>query len=317
MLTECCPASLTNSEDPVRDLGNDLSEETPSQDWPGHQSVYKTIISRERHSGGFESPPHREHCSESICKHDVALLVTHLDMRVVSLLEAQELSETQGNVLHTLTISSQTKELSEVQLRHRPLLVLFKEGKTVKEAYQLLYSLLESFKLKSSHAPGQQISLVEALRRGIETGASMLTFHEDKIGIIPEIQQSSVSSTLESTGSVTSVHAQRRIEDVRRSAYKRMDSLEETIRELENTLIEISGHATTEKLSTETVIKSTPAQMTASPTSKMKKPPPPPKPSSLNPASIQVHSLHLLCPFLLWSIMLFFFSNLCFSSLDE
>uniref|UniRef100_A0A3Q0S137 SRC kinase signaling inhibitor 1 n=1 Tax=Amphilophus citrinellus TaxID=61819 RepID=A0A3Q0S137_AMPCI len=175
VLTECCPALLTNSEDAIRDLGNDLVEETPSQDWTGYQSVYKTMISWETHSGGFESPPHREQCLDSKFKQEVALLVTDLDMRAVSLLEAQD-----------------------------------------------------------------------------------------------------------------SVDTQRRIEDVRRSTYKRLDSLEETIRELENTFIEISGHATTEQMSTEPIIRSAAVQMTGSPTSKMKKPPPPPKPSSLNPASIQV-----------------------------
>lgn len=299
VLTECCPASLTNSEDPVRDLGNDLVEETHSQDWTGHHSVSKTIISRGKHSGGFESPPQREQCSDSEFEQEVALLVTDLDMRVVSPLEAQELSETKGDVLHTLIISPQTKELSETQLSHRPLLVLFKVQKTVKEAYELLYSLVASFELKFSHAPGQ-LSLAEALRSGIETGASMLTFHhKPEIRLIPEIQLSSVSSTLNSTGSTRSADTQRRMtEDVRRTTYKRLDSLEETIRELENTLIEISGHATREQLYSQTIINSSPAPTTGSPT-EAKKPPLPPKPSASSPSSIQVYCLHLLCPFLL------------------
>uniref|UniRef100_A0A3B4FPJ5 SRC kinase signaling inhibitor 1 n=1 Tax=Pundamilia nyererei TaxID=303518 RepID=A0A3B4FPJ5_9CICH len=286
VLTDCCPASLTNSEDPVRDLGNDLVEGTQSQDWTGHHSVGKTIISRGKHSGGFESPPQREQCSDSEFKQEVALLVTDLDMRVVSPLEAQELSETKGDVLHTLIISPQTKELSETQLSHRPLLVLFRVQKTVKEAYELLYSLVASFELKFSHAPDQQMSLAEALRSGIETGASMLTFHhKPEIRLMPEL--SSVSSTLNSNGSTRSADTQRRMtEDVRRTTYKRLDSLEETIRELENTLIEISGHATREQLYSQTIINSSPVPTTGSPT-EVKKPPLPPKPSASSPSSIQ------------------------------
>lgn len=287
MLTDCCPASLTNSEDPVRDLGNDLVEGTQSQDWTGHHSVGKTIISRGKHSGGFESPPQRVQCSDSEFKQEVALLVTDLDMRVVSPLEAQELSETKRDVLHTLIISPQTKELSETQLSHRPLLVLFRVQKTVKEAYELLYSLVASFELKFSHAPDQQMSLAEALRSGIETGASMLTFHhKPEIRLMPEL--SSVSSTLNSNGSTRSADTQRRMtEDVRRTTYKRLDSLEETIRELENTLIEISGHATREQLYSQTIINSSPVPTTGSPT-EAKKPPLPPKPSASSPSSIQV-----------------------------
>ncbi|XP_035766778.1 SRC kinase signaling inhibitor 1 [Neolamprologus brichardi] len=288
VLTDCCPASLTNSEDPVRDLGNDLVEETQSQDWTGHHSVGKAIISRGKHSGGFESPPQREQCSDSEFEQEVALLVTDLDMRVVSPLEAQELSETKGDVLHTLIISPQTKELSETQLSHRPLLVLFRVQKTVKEAYELLYSLVASFELKFSHAPDQQMSLAEALRSGIETGASMLTFHhKPEIRLMPEIQLSSVSSTLNSYGSTRSADTQRRMtEDVRRTTYKRLDSLEETIRELENTLIEISGHATREQLYSQTIINSSPVPTTGRPT-EAKKPPLPPKPSASSPSSIQ------------------------------
>lgn len=287
VLTDCCPASLTNSEDPVRDLGNDLVEGTQSQDWTGHHSVRKTIISRGKHSGGFESPPQREQCSDSEFKQEVALLVTDLGMRVVSPLEAQELSETKGDVLHTLIISPQTKELSETQLSHRPLLVLFRVQKTVKEAYELLYSLVASFELKFSHAPDQQMPLAEALRSGIETGASMLTFHhKPEIRLMPEL--SSVSSTLNSNGSTRSADTQRRMtEDVRRTTYKRLDSLEETIRELENTLIEISGHATREQLYSQTIINSSPVPTTGSPT-EAKKPPLPPKPSASSPSSIQV-----------------------------
>uniref|UniRef100_A0A3Q2NZJ2 SRC kinase signaling inhibitor 1 n=1 Tax=Fundulus heteroclitus TaxID=8078 RepID=A0A3Q2NZJ2_FUNHE len=72
-------------------------------------------------------------------------------------------------------------------------------------------------------------------------------------------------------------------EAARLSAYQRLDSLEETIRELENTIIEISGHPVTEELYTETAAINIPAQRTGM--SETKRPPVPPK-----PASIQVHS---------------------------
>uniref|UniRef100_A0A669D2L9 SRC kinase signaling inhibitor 1 n=1 Tax=Oreochromis niloticus TaxID=8128 RepID=A0A669D2L9_ORENI len=135
--------------------------------------------------------------------------------------------------------------------------------------------------LEVKKTQGQQMSLAEALRRGIETGASMLTFHhKPEIRLIPEIQLSSISSTLNRNGSTSSADTPRRMtENVRRATYKRLDSLEETIRELENTLIEISGHATREQLYSQTVINSSPVPTTGSPT-EAKKPPLPPKPSA-------------------------------------
>lgn len=285
--------SPTNSEDPVRDFAYDPIEESPSRDSSGHATVYKTVISKERCLDRFESPPQRKQCC--LAKQDVALLLTELEMKVVSPLEAEELLKTE--VVQTLNISPQNKDVSEVQLNKRPLLLLFREDKTVREAYRRLYSLLKMSKpvakprLKSSYLnPGQLSSLIEALRTGIETGDSMLTLQHTT-----EIQQSSVSSTLESSGSAASVdslssHGMR--DDIRHSTYRRLDSLEETIRELENTLIEISGYPTAEQLYTDTSTRTLPVQRTDSLTSETKKPPVPPKPSSLSPASIQVHCSH-------------------------
>ncbi|XP_067472631.1 SRC kinase signaling inhibitor 1-like isoform X3 [Thunnus thynnus] len=292
VLTECLPVSPTASEDPVRDTANDSVEESPSHDWTGRDS--------------FGGPAQRElrsqHCFEEDIelKEELALLLTELEVRVLSLLEAQELSRTMGGILQTLTISPHTKEVSDVQLSDRPLLVLFREEKTVREAYRLLYSLLELSKpvpkprMKSSLHLGQQSSLVKVLRRGIETGERILTLqHNTEIKMTPEVQQSSVNTTPESSGSTRSVDSQaeqsqrKAREDVRHSTYRRLNSLEETIRELENTLIEIGGHPTSEQFYTETISKSSPVQMTGSPTSETKKPPVPPKPSSVSPASIQ------------------------------
>lgn len=304
MLTECLPASPNASEDPVRDLANYPVKESPSEDRTGQCPVYQTLISKERDS--FGSPPQREqlHLKEDVgLKEKVALLLTELEVRVISLVEAQEISRTTGEALQTLTISPQTEEVSEIQLSDRPLLVLLREEETVREAYRLLHSLLESSKpvpkprIKSSIHSGQQSSLVEALRRGIETGNRVLTLqHNTEIKTILEDQQNSVNTTIKTSGSSSSVdspsnQSQRKTSgDIRRSTYKRLDSLEETIRELEKTLIEISGHPTAEQLYTETTARGAPVQMTGSPTSEIKKPPVPPKPSSLSPTSIQVHA---------------------------
>ncbi|XP_031717800.1 SRC kinase signaling inhibitor 1 isoform X5 [Anarrhichthys ocellatus] len=297
VLTECLPASPTASEDPVRDTANEPVDESPSRDWTAHHTAYQTRFSKERDSSG--SPPQRERCfkEEVELKLEVVLLLTELEVRVVSPVEVQELSMTLGQALQTLIISPHTNEVPEVQLRGRPLLVLLREGKTVRDAYRLLHCLLDSSKpvpkprMKSPLRSGQQSSLVEALRRGMETGDRVLTLHHNAEIKIPEAQQK--SANVKSSGSDLSVdspsnRSQRKVrDDIRCSAYRRMDSLEETIRELENTLIEISGHPTAEQLYTETAAESTPVQVTGGPTSETKKPPVPPKPSSFSPASIQ------------------------------
>ncbi|CAK6972459.1 SRC kinase signaling inhibitor 1 [Scomber scombrus] len=292
VLTECLPVSPTASEEPVRDTANYSADESPSQDWTGRQSFGRAPQKELRSQHCFEE--------EIEFKKELALLLTELEVRVLSPLEAEELSKTMGGILQTLTISPHTQEVSEVQLSDRPLLVCFREEKTVREAYRLLHSLLESSKpvlkprIKSSFHLSQQSSLVKVLRRGIETGDRILTLqHDTEIKIIPEAQQSSVNTTLESSGSTPSMDSlteqsqRKKREDVRRNTYMRLNSLEETIRELENTLIEISGHPTSEQLYNESFSKSSPVQITGSPTSETQKPPVPPKPSSLSPASIQ------------------------------
>ncbi|XP_032394517.1 SRC kinase signaling inhibitor 1 isoform X3 [Etheostoma spectabile] len=300
VLTECLPASPTALEDPVRDSANNPVEESPSRDWTSHHTIYQTTFSKERDSFGSTSQQ-EQHCfkDDMELKQEVALLLTELEVRVVSPVEAMELCTTIGEALQILIVSPQTNEVPEVQLTGRPLLVLLREEKTVRDAYRLLYSLLESSKpvpkprIKSSLHSGQQSFLVEALRRGIETGDRVLTLQHNTEIKIPEVQQKSINITLKSSGSCSSMdslsnQSQRKTrEDIRCSTYMRLDSLEETIRELENTLIEISGHPTAEQLYTETTTKSTPVKTTGSRTSETKKPPVPPKPSSFNPASIQ------------------------------
>lgn len=327
MLTECLPASPAASEDPVRDLANDSMEESPSRDWMGHHTAYEAQMSKQRDSfGGSAQREQLRFKKDMGLTQGLSLLLTVTEVRVLSSLEAQELSRTSG-VVHTLTISPQTKEVSEVELGVRPLLVLFGEEKTVRQAYRLLYSLLESSKpipkprMKSSLHSGQHSSLVEALRRGMETGERTLMLQQSTdSNMMPEERQGSVNAPVEYNVSTTSVDSQpgrtRTAEDVRRSTYIRLDSLEETIRELENTLIEISGHAAVEQLYTDTTIDSAPAQTSGRPTSETKRPAVPPKPSSLSPASNQVHCLHLLCKIpALKSSMLCFVSSLPLSSL--
>ncbi|XP_067332071.1 SRC kinase signaling inhibitor 1 isoform X3 [Channa argus] len=289
VLTECLSATLTGSEDPVRDLAQDSVEESPSHDRIGRRMVYKIEISENL----SESSPQREQehpCfkQEMDLKKELALLLTELEVRVMSSNEAQLLSRTAGDALQTMTIFRETTELSQAQLSDRPLLVHFEKTETVREAYRLLHSLLESSKpvpkprTKSCPHMGQQGSLLEALRRGIESGDRIIRLQHHTEA------QNSNNSTLVPSGSASCVISRARArEDVRHSTYRRLDSLDETIRELENTLIEISGHPTAEELYTEATIKSTPAQMSDSPTSESKKPPVPPKPSSLGPASIQ------------------------------
>nr|XP_043906553.1 SRC kinase signaling inhibitor 1 isoform X10 [Solea senegalensis] len=284
VLTQCSPVSHTSAEEPVRDLGNASTEETPSQD-PTEAQFTKGRVP-------CGSSPQREKQDVEL-KQELALLLTEMEMRVVSSLEAQDLSKTLGEVIKTLTILPQTKEVSEAQLGDRPLLVLFREEKTVREAYTLLNSLLDSSKpvpkprIKSSLCSGRQKSLVEALRRGIETGERTLRLqHNTVTKKKPPAAEQGLENTPQCRGSVD-WHASRRTADVRRSTYKRLDSLEETIRELENTLIEISGHPSAEQLYADTAVRMAPAQMTGSPYPKTMKPLVPPKPSSASAASVQ------------------------------
>lgn len=294
VLTECLPDSLTPSENPVRDLTY-IAEENPTRDVTAHRMVSKPTVLREGLSEGLQQEP----CFLGAAfKQGIALLLTELEMRVLSPHEAQELWSA-GKVLQTLTISPQTKQISEAELSQRPVLMLFKKENTPRGAYKRLYSLLELSKpvpkprMISSHQPIKQSPLMEALRRGIETGDGAVMFwHTDEC----KTQQSTLNSS--SVDSVT--NRRRTTQEARLSTYKRLDSLEETIRELENTLIEIGGRPTADDLYAETTI-------TSQRTSEAKKPPVPPKPS------IQVHFLLLLREhfFCFISLLCFFSASVC------
>ncbi|RVE69750.1 hypothetical protein OJAV_G00081020 [Oryzias javanicus] len=273
VLTECLP-SPTTSENPVRDLAKTHAEKSSPPDGKSHHKIHN-ISTRCYERQTVYARQQEQRFLDQDCKRKVALLLTELEIRVLSPQEVQELRTT-GGVLQTLTVSPQTKEVSEAQLAERPLLVLFKSEMNVREAYKLLYSLLGLSKpvpkprIKSSQQPTQQNYLIDALRRGMESGKGMLMFQHTA-----DIQTAS-----ESCGS--SAHSPAGMSrDVRLSTYKRLDSLEETIRELENTLIEISGFPNPELLyvdsTTDRVSSQRPERLTAD----TKRPPVPPKPPSI------------------------------------
>ncbi|XP_061701398.1 SRC kinase signaling inhibitor 1 isoform X2 [Syngnathoides biaculeatus] len=196
------------------------------------------------------SPPRREPetraSSREEGKREVTLLLTELEMRALSPFEAQELSGAMGVILQTRTVSADAAALSEADLSERPLLLLFREEATLKEAYDLLLALLEAPqprpkpRKRSSARSGRRDALVTALRRGIETGDVVLKLQPCTETKSPDGDASLSTSDLACTRSEPG-------ENVCQAAYNRLDSLEETIRELENTFLEISGGSRVEE----------------------------------------------------------------------
>lgn len=286
MLTECLPASL---EDPVRDLTSQAEKLRPRLDGGGQNTVHQPRVSTGRASfhRSVSQPGQMGFKEAGGSKGKLALLLTDSEVRAVPLLEAQELCRTAGEALQTLTVSAQMEKFPEIQLSRRPVVVQLQEEQTVGEAYGLLLSLLQPSgpvpkprRGSCSGSGGQRRSLVEALRSGTETGERVLQLQSDA-------EASKTSGAAKSSGSRDSgesPHWRKSGENVRGSAYKRLDSLEETIRELEKTLMEIGGHSTVEQLYSETPA---PPLMTSRGPGK---PPVPPKPSSLSPVLVQVHA---------------------------
>ncbi|KAM9474022.1 SRC kinase signaling inhibitor 1 isoform 2-T2 [Salvelinus alpinus] len=345
VLTECVSVSPSPSEGFVRDLtqdhqmsptvGQSQSKTAPPQTVPKIQQVSKgkdPVSQPQRKPSrrgelrileSFEKKEEREE------REELSLVLTELGVMVMSPSEAQKLSRTWGEALQTLTIPPQPSEGStETRLCGAPLLVLFRETVTVREAYRKLQLLLgreedtgsskvvPKPRARSSHSslssspstlgskitlsPEQQDSLREALRRGVETGARNLTLPHSTgtksiLATLPEPSQDSAEAAVKPKGSAGCEESQAREEqglnpwkqgeDIRSSTYRRLDSLDETIRELENTLLELSGHPTTVHLSpptppTDTALSEAPdpAQTPGTTTSETKKPPVPPKP---------------------------------------
>eukprot|EP00063_Salmo_salar_P073730 XP_014048565.1 PREDICTED: SRC kinase signaling inhibitor 1-like isoform X5 [Salmo salar] len=356
VLTECMSVSLSPSEGFVRDLTQDhqmsptvdqsQSQTAPPQTVPQIQEVStgKDPISQPQRKPSrrgelriLESFEKEEETEE---REELSLALTELEVTVMSPSETQKLSRTWGEALQTLTIPPQPSEGStETRLCGAPLLVLFRETVTVREAYRKLQLLLgreedtgsskvvPKPRAGSSHSslssspstlgsritlsPEQQDSLREALRRGVETGARNLTLHHSTgtksiLATLPEPSQDSAEAAVKPKGSAGCEESQAREEqglnpwkqgeDIRSSTYSRLDSLDETIRELENTLLELSGHPTTVHLFPRTLPTDTalsdgpdPAQMPGTSTSETKKPPVPPKPKpkhSYTPATM-------------------------------
>uniref|UniRef100_A0AAV2KK14 Actin interacting protein 3-like C-terminal domain-containing protein n=1 Tax=Knipowitschia caucasica TaxID=637954 RepID=A0AAV2KK14_KNICA len=249
VLTECSPI-------PLMDPAHSLDSYSKSSQRP--TSAFKQSSTN---AGDFVVPEKEEK--------QLVLLLTDSDVRVLTSLDMEELERPTKDSMHTIDISQRTTELSSQEVLGKlPCKVVFQKEKTAKDAYTRLHSLLVSTRplpkprTKSSACLSPLESLTEGLKRGGETGERFLQLKRNN-------------------GSSASTDAQ----NVCRTTYKRLDSLEETIRELENTLIEIGGHSTVTQLYYGSTAISDPGQTYSTET---KKPPVPPKPTSLNhQASIQ------------------------------
>ncbi|XP_028979477.2 SRC kinase signaling inhibitor 1 isoform X4 [Esox lucius] len=269
-------------------------------------------------------------------KEEVSLLLTELEVRLVSPSEVRELHRTKVEALQTVTVTTPPSEGGlEARLGGAPLLLLFRDTVTVREAYEQLLGLLgckeDAGSSKSlpmprsgrslsnlSFSPPPMVSRIsvsrhrqdtlrEALSRGLETGDRILTLPRSagtESIPAPLPRQRSAETAVRPNGSVGCVGTQgcagqeqilwKQGGDIKRSTYRRLDSLEETIRELENTLLEISGHPNTEhpyalQLPTDALPTGAPdtAQRPATSTAETKKPPVPPKPKpSSSPSTI-------------------------------
>ncbi|XP_034045612.1 SRC kinase signaling inhibitor 1 isoform X3 [Thalassophryne amazonica] len=298
VLTESLPAASRN---PIRDFG----EEKSSRDRTGQQhKVSRSQTAKE--TNPFGNPYNGELRIQRVEEYverrtELAVVLTELEVRVISPAEAKQLHRGSGDVLQTLTIPLETEKPFEVHLGDLPLLVFFREEKTIREAYRMLHSLLELSKVvgkprtRSSQQSNQLCFVIEALKRGIETGEQILIPQQN-----PEFKIMSEAEQLSRSAEILANNGQRETSgDVRGSTCRRLDSLEETILELENTLIEIGGHPTTDQHHFEGTYKNTLVLKTGSPILETRRPPVPPKPSPLIHATIQVLCLRLLCFFVI------------------
>uniref|UniRef100_A0A6Q2XRU8 Actin interacting protein 3-like C-terminal domain-containing protein n=1 Tax=Esox lucius TaxID=8010 RepID=A0A6Q2XRU8_ESOLU len=176
-----------------------------------------------------------------------------------------------------------------------------------KPSVQKEQRIQESFENQKDPGDKEEVSL------GLETGDRILTLPRSagtESIPAPLPRQRSAETAVRPNGSVGCVGTQgcagqeqilwKQGGDIKRSTYRRLDSLEETIRELENTLLEISGHPNTEhpyalQLPTDALPTGAPdtAQRPATSTAETKKPPVPPKPKpSSSPSTItQVYNM--------------------------
>jgi hypothetical protein len=136
-------ASSSPSETPVRDVTGGGTRDQPGR---GRRRIYSPL---------HWEPVDPEHFEEVAEKRDeLVLVLSELEVKVVSPMEAHELSRSRAGGLQMLVLPPppppHTEKLSEEMLRHGPVLVLFRAKVTVREAYGLLYSHLAA----STPAPG-------------------------------------------------------------------------------------------------------------------------------------------------------------------
>ncbi|KAJ8254240.1 hypothetical protein COCON_G00208520 [Conger conger] len=182
----------------------------------------------------------------------LGLLVTDRDVRVLSGPEAQTVVRERGDEVQTMTLPVQTPDESRTfhgipDLSRTPLVLLFREAVRVSEAYRLLLALLETGREaepaqspSGTRPPRRELGpLKQAVRLGVRTGRRTLEVplaepgdHLPEPGV-PEPNRARAGQFTSSQG-----------EDIRSSTYRRLGSLEETIRELETALQEFGVHPT-------------------------------------------------------------------------
>ena len=256
--------------------------------------------------GNIADPPHNapgqthrwsvsgdSYHSEEIAEHQepwegLGLLVTDREVRVLSKPEAQTIIRERGDEVQTMTLPVQTTDESGSihdipDLSRTPLVLLFREPVRISEAYCLLLALLETDReadpagprasepQSSSRArlPHRDLGpLKEVVKLGVRTGQRTL---EVPLAAGTESVEADLPEPGVSEPSQAQAGQFRRSqgEDIRSSTYRRLGSLEETIRELETALQEFGVHPSTPI--------GTPVS-TTTPSSNKTRPPVPPKP---------------------------------------
>ncbi|XP_048847714.1 SRC kinase signaling inhibitor 1 isoform X8 [Brienomyrus brachyistius] len=251
----------------------------------------------------------RQDSLETIEKEELALVVTDRQLKVSPRNEAQELIRKNKQPLRIMSIPTHKPggpcEIYYLRdnpsgpfLSSAPLFVLFKEPLEVKEAYRCLEALLDeegeaetvgSESVSSGSKiklPRKQLAILrKATRQGAETRCRTLSLCPDIEtqvgGTCKNVERTSdrLAAPVESQPKATLLHGSQ-AEDIRSSTYRRLDSLEETIRQLETTLQEIGAHPACSFLEQGTDEIATVAFETSHSPDK-KKPPIPPKPTGV------------------------------------
>lgn len=316
--------------------------------------------------------------TETENKEELALLLTHQELRVLSSTEAKDLTKQGWQGLETLTLpvqpqdntsdlKAQVKNTYRPNLDSTPLVLLFRECLEVEEAFRQLEALLDEenptengsfvYDIKSEQAshvgkpipkprftrpmdpcravPNPRIALPrekqealkEAVKLGLQTGQRTLKFSHDADGINGSAKQLDKANPKSHTGvcepgsgalvsalpSIAGEGQSRKVQAqaLRCNTYQRLDSLEESIRELESTLQEFSSKPSlgdsiaTDSLANlsalavnrnilEPLAEITKAETTSPQASPKRKPAVPPKPMELPAQMTKVHSTILI-----------------------